>query len=122
VFNGVGQRIKPEGVVVDGDYATLAVGGQRERRRLRPDASCNLERLLRSLTSMAVEWRDAYRKAMQDQPRDSLIEALRMAEDAIQARLKELEGLTLAGHGMERAALKTAMRDLSAIKTRARLP
>jgi hypothetical protein len=71
---------------------------------------------------MAVEWRDAHRKAMQDQRRDSLIETLRIAEDAIQARVKELDGLTLAGHGMERSALKTATRDLLAIKTRARLP
>jgi hypothetical protein len=59
---------------------------------------------------------------MQEQGRNSLIDALQRAEDAIQARLQELEGSTQGGDGMERAALKTAMRDLSAIKTQARLP
>jgi hypothetical protein len=71
---------------------------------------------------MAVEWKEAYRLAMQDQSRNSLIDSVRSAEIAIQTRLQELEGSTLAGHGAERAALKTALRDLSAIKTRARLP
>jgi hypothetical protein len=51
---------------------------------------------------------------MQDQGRDSLIEALRIAEDAIHARLRQLDA--------ERAALKTALKDLVAIKSRARLP
>jgi hypothetical protein len=53
---------------------------------------------------------------------DSLIAALRVAEAAIQARLQEIEGWTEPGHGTERFALKTAMKDLVAIKTRARLP
>jgi hypothetical protein len=71
---------------------------------------------------MAVEWRDAYRTAMQDQRRAAIIGALRVAEAAIQARLQEIEGSTEPGHGTERSALKTTLRDLLAIKMRARLP
>jgi hypothetical protein len=45
-----------------------------------------------------------------------------VAEGVIQCRLQDLEGSAEAGHGLERAALKIAMKDLFAIKTQARLP
>jgi hypothetical protein len=48
--------------------------------------------------------------------------AARLAESAIQIRLQELKGLTKGNHGSERAALKTAMKDLRAIKAEYRLP
>jgi len=71
---------------------------------------------------MAFQWQEAYRLALKSQPRDSLVEAIRVAEAAINSRLQEIEGSTEPGHGTERASLNTALKDLAAIKTRGRLP
>jgi hypothetical protein len=69
-----------------------------------------------------VEWKQAYRSALQEKDHQRLGTAVRLAESAIQARLQELEGVIKVGHGSERAGLKTAMKDLQAIKAEYRLP
>jgi hypothetical protein len=69
-----------------------------------------------------IEWKQAYRTALQENERQRIIVAVRLAESAITARLQELEGLTKLGHGPERASLRTALKDLQAIKLSAGLP
>jgi hypothetical protein len=70
---------------------------------------------------MSVDWSEAYRNALQEhQGRESLVEAIRTAETAIEARHRELNNLP-TGHLAERFALKTASKDLEAIKAYARL-
>ena len=74
------------------------------------------------LRNVPVEWKQAYRAALEEKDRKRLITAVRVAESAIQARLQELEGVIKVGHGSERAELKTAMKDLQAMKAEYRLP
>jgi hypothetical protein len=62
----------------------------------------------------------AYRTALREEDRKHLVAAVRLAELAIQARFQEVEGMAKAG--AEPAALKTAMKDLQAIKAEYRLP
>jgi hypothetical protein len=61
-----------------------------------------------------------YRTALREEDRKHLVAAVRLAELAIQARFQEVEGMAKAG--AERAALKTAIKDLQAIKAEYRLP
>jgi hypothetical protein len=68
---------------------------------------------------MASEWNEAYRNALQEnQGREKLLEPIRKAE-AIEARHRELDKLP-TGHLAERLNLKTASKDLEAIKARLR--
>jgi hypothetical protein len=76
----------------------------------------------RGLSNVPVEWKQAYRTALQEKDRNRLVAAVRRAKIAIQSRLQELESLVNARHGAERAALKTAMKDLQAMKTEYQLP
>ena len=69
---------------------------------------------------MASEWNEAYRNALQEnQGGEKLLEAIRKAEAAIEARHRELDNLP-TGHLAERFNLKTASKDLEAIKARLR--
>ena len=69
---------------------------------------------------MASEWNEAYRNALQEnQGREKLLEAISKAEAAIAARHRELNKLP-TGHLAERLNLKTASKDLEAIKARLR--
>jgi hypothetical protein len=69
---------------------------------------------------MASEWNEAYRNALQENlGREKLLEAIRKAEAAIEARHRELDKLP-TGHLAERLNLKTASKDLEAMKARLR--
>jgi hypothetical protein len=69
---------------------------------------------------MASEWNEAYRNALhENQGRGKLLEAIRNAEAAVEARHRELDKLP-TGHLTERLNLKTASKDLEAIKARLR--
>jgi hypothetical protein len=69
---------------------------------------------------MASEWNEAYRKALQEnQGCETLLEAIRKAEASVEARHRELDKLA-TGHLAERFNLKTASKDLEAIKARLR--
>jgi hypothetical protein len=78
--------------------------------------------MARSLRNVAVDWKQAYRTALQEKGRERLIAAVRVAESAIQARVQELESLINGGNGLERAMLKIAMKDLRAMRSEYRLP
>jgi hypothetical protein len=64
-----------------------------------------------------IEWKQAYRTALQEKDYQRLGAAVRL-ESAIQTRLQELESLMGGGKSVERAELKTAIRDLQAIKAK----
>ena len=69
---------------------------------------------------MSVDWNQAYRNALQEnQGREKLIEAIHKAEAAIEARHRELDKLP-TGNLAERLNLRTASKDLEAIKARLR--
>jgi hypothetical protein len=65
---------------------------------------------------VTANWNDPYRKALQETDPKCVAVAVRLAENAVHARLDELAVLSDAGNGMERAALHTALRDLIALK------
>ena len=69
---------------------------------------------------MASKWNEAYRNALQKNlGGEKLLEAIHKAEAAIEARHRELDKLP-TGHLAERLNLKTASKDLEAIKARLR--
>jgi hypothetical protein len=65
---------------------------------------------------VTLNWNDPYRKALQEKDPKSVPVAIRLAENAVHARLDELAVQSDVGNGMERAALNTALRDLIALK------
>jgi hypothetical protein len=69
-----------------------------------------------------ANWKDTYRKALLEKDPKRLVDAIRLAESAIQARLQELATSSDVGNGIERADLNTALRDLIALKAEYRLP
>jgi hypothetical protein len=69
-----------------------------------------------SLRTVPVDWKQAYRTALHEKDRKGLTVAVRLAEDAIQARLQHLTTLGEGRHDKERADLNTALRDLIALK------
>lgn len=68
------------------------------------------------LTIVTANWNDPYRQALQETDPNRVSVAVRLAENAIHARLDELAVQTDGGNRMERAALSTALRDLLALK------
>jgi len=80
-------------------------------------ASVQHTRLSRCLTIVTANWNDPYRNALQEKDPRGIGVAIRLAENAVHARLDELAVQGEGGSPVERAALNTALRDLVALKT-----
>jgi hypothetical protein len=74
--------------------------------------------MLRNVTAV---WSDTYRNALLEKDPKRIAEAVRLAEESIQARLLEIAALDGGRNGREQADLNTALRDLVALKVRYRL-
>ena len=70
------------------------------------------------LRNVTADWSDTYRNALLEKDPKRIAEAVRLAEESIQARLLEIAAPGSGRNGREQADLNTALRDLVALKAR----
>ena len=73
------------------------------------------------LRNVTADWSDTYRNALLEKDSKRIAEAVRLAEESIQARLLEIAAMGGGRNGREQADLNTALRDLVALKAKYRL-
>lgn len=69
---------------------------------------------------MTADWDDTYRNALLETDLKRIADAVRIAEETISARLRDVAALNDGGNRKEKADLNTALRDLVALRVKYR--